>query len=302
MLLEFDVAGAEWFVVAFLCRDPNMIGVYKSGKSPHIVTGARLSGLPEELVAADEKLVGKTIDEHEIFRLRREKLPAVLDATYLPRKLSIRQAAKKCNHALNYDESYLMFALMNEIDNAEANTLVNRYKNVVYPELPKWHASIRKQITDTRMLTNCFGQKFYFMGALDKDTFKAAYSCLPQSTVVTITNQAMSKIFLDESPDFAPAQQLAQVHDSLLFQYMNDDYEAAARFAVRVGTDYMAPTLNYGEPFKLGITMKAAYKSWGKVEELGAVTPDVDLIAKRIRETVEKQKEAYAAAKNAKAA
>ena len=182
-----------------------------------------------------------------------------------------------------------MFALMNEIENSEARIMVERYKKVIYPKLPDWHKSIREQVTKTRTLTNCFNQKFYFMGALDNDTFKSAYSCLPQSTVVTIANQAMAKYMNDESDDFKPAQLLAQVHDSLLMQYLKPDYEAAARFAIKLGLDYMSPVLDYGEPFKLNVTMKAARRSWGKMEEVaGGIVPDVGIMAERIKAAVEK--------------
>ena len=96
MLINFDLAGAEWVVVAYLTRDPTMLEVVKSGKSPHVVTGMRFSDLPEDLILKDHKLVGENRNPELIRSLREEHIPEIYKGSYVPRTMSIRQAGKKC--------------------------------------------------------------------------------------------------------------------------------------------------------------------------------------------------------------
>lgn len=57
MLIELDLAGADWSVVANLSGDQNMMGVLKSGKSPHIVTAQLMTGLPESVIEKEDELL-----------------------------------------------------------------------------------------------------------------------------------------------------------------------------------------------------------------------------------------------------
>lgn len=278
MLLEFDIAGAEWVVVAYLCKDPSMLDVVKSGKSPHVVTGMRMSGATEEMIKAEEKLNGKLLDPAVIFS-NRKTIPGLLDiATFMPRAMSIRQGAKKANHGLNYDEGYLTFALQNEMDNNDAKKIVDLYKQKVYPGVPKWHKAIREELQKTRTLYNCFGRKCYFMGQIDNDMFKQGYAFKPQSTVVDITNRAMPLMMDDESPEFELAKLYAQVHDSLLIDHGSRDFQLMARFAIKLGMEYMRPVLNYGEDFVLGTTMKAG-ADWGHMHEVESFGKETNIDA-----------------------
>src|SRR5215510_138225 len=131
MMLEFDLAGAEWVVVAYLANDENMIGVVKSGKSPHIVTGSLISGASEDFVLQEHKLVGSHTDPNTIEMLRRQL--TIPPGIFLPRIMSIRQAGKKSNHGLNYNMKYRRFALENEMPEADAEPIVNAYVNKAYP-------------------------------------------------------------------------------------------------------------------------------------------------------------------------
>ena len=89
---------------------------------------------------------------------------------------------KKSNHGLNYDEGYNTFALINEIEIAEAKRIVNLYHSI-YPGIRQWHEFIKRQLSTDRTLTNCFGRKIRFFDGWSDSLFKAAYSALPQSTV-----------------------------------------------------------------------------------------------------------------------
>src|SRR5262252_5768753 len=201
LILEMDLAGAEWVVVAYLSNDPNMLGVVSSGKSPHVVTGALISGASEEFVLEEHKLVGSHTDPNTIELIRTGlKVPP---NTFLPRVMSIRQAGKKSNHGLNYNMKYRRFALENEMLEADAQPIVERYVNVAYPGIKDYWAGVKKELKDNRRtLVNCFGRKVKLRGEWGEELFNQAYSFKPQSTVVDSVNGAMVLAYTDESPDF----------------------------------------------------------------------------------------------------
>lgn len=284
MLLEFDLSGAEWVVVAYLCRDENMLNVVRSGKSPHVVTGALMSGVSEETVIAEEELNKKTHDPDEI-AANRKSLP-LDDATFLPRTMTIRSAGKRSNHACNYHVGYKVFALTNEMEEREAKKIVTLYSSAAYPGLQTWWAGTDEKIRKTRTLTNCFGRRVYLMGQINEDLFKQGYAFVPQSTVVDSCNQAMVRMFEDDTPDFGPSQLLAQVHDSLLTQYLSTDFRAMARYAIKLGRDYMRPILHYGEDFQLNTDLKVGL-SWGQLRKV-ELTDDEDALADKLHEAWDK--------------
>jgi DNA polymerase I-like protein with 3'-5' exonuclease and polymerase domains len=283
MLINLDLAGAEWVVTAYLSRDPEMLKIAKSKESPHPVTGARISGVSKELVIKDDKVIGLLNDPAQIYSLRKQHLPELLDtATFLPRTMSIRQAAKKANHGLNYRLGYKTFALKNEMEERDAIKIVELYRRVAYPGLLKWYDRIDAKIRKDRTMENCFGRKLYFMGQIDDDTFREATAFVPQSTVVDIVNTAMPKLLNDDSKDFAPAKLLAQVHDSLLTDYVSTDFRAMARYAIKLALDYMSPTLDYGEPFKLDTELKAGL-DWGGTMKKIKLTNDEEYVAESLK-------------------
>lgn len=312
MLCNFDLAGAEWVVTAYLCRDPAMLDVVRSGRSPHPVTGSRMTNVSEETIVAEDKLIGLLRDPDRIKELRLTNLKHQLStATFLPRTMSIRQAAKKANHGGNYREGYKMFALMNELEEKDAKAILAAYTcqcddatrighrhtitcKPAYPLIRNWWDSIDATLKKTRILTNCFGRKCFFMGQIGNDMFKQGYAFIPQSTVVDSCNQAMVRFMEDPSPEFAPAEMRAQVHDSLLFDYLSTDFKAMAAFAIKLGLDYMRPILDYGEPFQLGVDLKVGF-DWAKMSEI-KLTPDVDALAEKLRVEWDKSKERRTAA------
>lgn len=300
ILINIDLAGADWVTTAYLSRDPAMLEVVKSGRSPHPVTGSRICGVSEELVVKDDKLIKLNRDPEVIAAMRRESLPELSEAKFLPRTMSIRQMAKKANHGLNFREGYRMFALTYELEEREAKNIVNRYTcqcgyrdarhdcGAAYPKIRAWWDSIDAQIRKTRRLTNCFGSKVYFMGQISDDLFKQAYSYLPQSTTGECCNHGMRAMTEDGSIDFRPAQLLAQVHDSLLTQYLSLDFAAMARFCVKLGRNYMRPVCDYGEPYQLNTDLKVGF-DWASLVEV-KLTDNADALAESLRETYDRLK------------
>lgn len=185
-----------------------------------------------------------------------------------PRTMSLRQCGKKSNHGLNYDEGPNGFAMINEIDQAEAKKIVAMYHDI-YPGIRIWYESVKRQLQKDRILTNCFGRSVRFLGAWNDNLWKSAYSMLPQSTVVDSLNMGMQALYDDAEvcgTNGANADILAQVHDSVLMQI------PISFLKVRKNFDWMrekirdetSPKMHYnGRTFKIASDFKFGL-NWGE--------------------------------------
>lgn len=287
LMIEFDLAGAEWVVVAYLSQDPNMLEVIRSGISPHIVTGSLIAGCSQQLVAEDHKIVGSATDPGVIAKAR-EALDFPKDI-FLPRSMSIRQAGKKSNHGLNYDMRYRRFALENEMLERDAEPIVNLYRNKAYPRIfDTWHPAIRKELQDNdRCLTNCFGRKVRLLNEWGQELFMAAYAFKPQSTVFDCVRAGMIAAFADPSFEFAKIEMGAQVHDSIMFNHpvpeTKDEWIELSRCVWRFSQIYMRPLLTYNDvDFRLGCDAKMGL-SWGRLKTLAPITQDLDALSEAMQ-------------------
>lgn len=258
ILLEFDLAGAEWVVTAYLTGDPNMIKVARGTESPHVVTAALITDLPYDVIKEENKLLSHETDPNRILELRQPLMDRLRDATILPRTMTCRQAGKKSNHGLNYGMRYRRFALENEMPETDAKPIVDLYSKQAYPGLRDYWKGILEELRRDRTLTNCFGRKIRMLDEWGPDLHMAAYSFKPQSTVFDVCRQAFIRIYeaggLEEF--------LAQKHDSILYQYPCD-WEKLAEFIYWVVNDAMAVPLDYSTGvFTLGVDLKAGF-NWG---------------------------------------
>jgi hypothetical protein len=286
ILIEFDKSGAEWVVVAYLTGDARMLDVVEGKKDPHLITGNLITGVPEDLIMQESKIVGQNSDPDTVYDLR-QQLPRLYEGEwYLPRTMSIRQMGKKSNHGLNYDMKYKRFALENEVDETEAKRVVELYRTTAYPGIPVWHETVRDQLRKDRTLINCFNRKYIFLDAWGPELFDAAYAFLPQSTVFDITRIGMVKLWNDNSAIMSKVQLLEQTHDSILTQYPVDDLLALARVCGTIGLDYMNPTLYYNSrEFHIDTSVKLGF-NWGSMIEIPLV-PDETAMTLNIKHGLE---------------
>lgn len=269
VFVEIDKRQAEWVVVAYLSGDANMLSVVESGQDTHVHTASLMFGVPHELIEAEGKLVGSNTDPDLIASLRLSLRD--IRIANLPRTMSGRQCGKKSNHGLNYDEGFSKFALINEIEQPEAKRIVEMYHHI-YPGIRTWYEGIKRQLQRERALTNCFGRKVRFMDSWGPDLWKAAYSMLPQSTVVDSLNQGMVKIYHDEAlcgVDKDNIDLLAQVHDSILLQVPVEVISHPVFQLVQKRLyDYVSPPLTYnGRTFKIATDMKVGLNWSGHHKE-----------------------------------
>ena len=263
---EIDKRQAEWVVVAYLSGDANMLSVIESEGDPHAHTASLMFNLPEDIIRRDHKVVGGLMDRDEIVE-RRMAVPELSNVIYqLPSSMSARQMGKKSNHGLNYDEGYNTFALSNEIEIAEAKRVINLYHKI-YPGIRQWHEFVKRQLSNDRSLTNCFGRKIRFLDAWGDTLFKSAYSAIPQSTVGDCTNYGMREIYNSDLTDLtgpANIDIIAQVHDSVLMQVPMSVLKDTRFFnIVTRAYDYISPELEYNSrKFKIATDSKIGM-NWG---------------------------------------
>lgn len=271
VFVEVDKRQAEWVVVAYCTGDANMMQAVESGIDVHTHTASLMFDVPPDIIKREHKLNGHTTGADAIAQnrvsdpllhefLRRGKA--------WPRTMSLRQCGKKSNHGLNYDEGPNGFAMINEIDQAEAKKIVNMYHSI-YPGIRIWYEAIKRQLQEDRTLTNCFSRAVRFLGGWNDTLWKSAYSMLPQSSVVDSLNMGMVELYEDKAfaaPEGYNADILAQVHDSILIQVpianisTRESFEAF-RERIRTAT---SPTLEYNNrQFKIASDYKFGL-NWGE--------------------------------------
>ena len=267
IFLEIDKRQAEWVVVAYLAGDANMIKAIEEGLDVHLHTAGLMFGVEPDILALESKLVGMNSDPDLISSIRAGESLLIDRCSGLPRTMSGRQCGKKSNHALNYDEGFAKFALLNEIEQREAKRIVELYHEI-YPGIRQtFHEGVRRTLQKDRALVNCFGRKVRFLDAWGPDLWKAAYAMLPQSTVVDSLNQGMVQIYHDTDicgSQGANASIAAQVHDSILLDIpvdaiMQPNFEGLLQRMF----DYVTPTLRYnGRYFSIATDFKIG-RNWG---------------------------------------
>lgn len=261
VLWEVDKRQAEWVVVAYLSGDANMISVVESGQDTHIHTAHLMFHQPKELIEYESKVIGSNTDQSLISELRTN---AGID-TILPRSMSMRQCGKKSNHGLNYDEGPNQFALINEMEQSEAKAIVELYHHI-YPGIRLYYESIKRQLQKDRCLINCFGRKVRFMDQWGPDLWKAAYSMLPQSSVVDSLNIGLCRIYNNDAiVSEMNVDILAQVHDSILMQVPISVASDPHQWGVlqRTVYDYVSPALEYNNRrFNIATDQKLGL-NWG---------------------------------------
>lgn len=269
---EVDKRQAEWVVVAYLANDAAMVRAIEQGLDVHTYTAQMMFGLDKEIIEHDSKVVGSNTDGELLASLRSSDTVLLSVLNRLPRTMSARQAGKKSNHGLNYDEGPDRFALINEVEISESKRLITMYHRG-YPGIRQtYHESVKRQLQQGRCLTNCFGRKVRFLDAWGPDLWKAGYAMLPQSTVVDSLNKGMVSIYGNDWLCGGEGYNkgggidiLAQTHDSILLQVPFEWFRNEGAFAGAIDLVYNAvsPELEYnGRKFKIATDSKIGL-NWG---------------------------------------
>lgn len=194
-----DLSQAENRIVAYQGRIEPMILAFEEDKDVHGLTAQLIMNIVLGERAAAEANV-------------RDKCN-LGDGTH-----SWRDWGKKANHGFNYDWGYKAFALKNEMPDKDGKLIYDSY-HTIYPGVQRrFHADVKETLRRTRTITNLMGRRTLFLGELNDQTFKAAYSCIPQGTVGEIINECGLEYIYYNQDLFAPIELLMQIHDEIIFQ------------------------------------------------------------------------------------
>lgn len=274
LLIEVDLVQAEWVVVAYLTNDPNMLEVVEKNLDAHVRTGALLSGMPEAWVKIEKDLVGSETDPDLITALRR-KLPTEITSAhrmgkvFLTRSMSVRQAGKKSNHALNYHMEWARFGLENEMDAKDSKRCVSFYREVAYPGLKTWWRAVEEQMRRDRTLITCHGDKRRFLGFWDDHLMDQAYAFVPQATVGRVTNKGLNRIYHDRS--LGRYDPLANVHDSIVGQAYPRSWLELFEITSQLSRHLAEPCCYSGKEFVLRREVKLGL-NWRDMASVSALT------------------------------
>jgi len=199
----FDLGQAENRIVAYVGEVIDMIECFETGQDVHSKTARIIM----------QTFYGSNL----INKINVKDLAPMGDGTH-----SWRFWGKKANHGFNYDWGYKNFALANELPEREGKLIYDAYHKL-YPGVQQsFHAYVKYNLRKNRILTNLMGRKTVFLGPIMGDralnTFKEAYSCIPQGTVGDIINERGLNYIYYNQDIFGPIELLRQVHDEIGFQ------------------------------------------------------------------------------------
>lgn len=272
IFLSFDLAGAEWVIVAHLTGDPNMLRVATGTGSPHVATASLMFGVPEDYVKMEEKALEGCTLASELAAFRKEH--GVADRP-IPATNTARQAGKMCNHALNYGLGWKKFAERVSVPAIEAKRLISLYRGPpqktfgpglprnqepAYPGILAWHEAVQEQVACNGYLVNCFERRRDFYSEPGPELWTDCYAYLPQSTVFDVTRIGMVRLY-DQEPYF---ELLMQVHDEVAGQAEADP--ALLTDLIPRAIDHLSVPLTYTgavdgieRTFTLGVDCKIGF-------------------------------------------
>lgn len=168
---------------------------------------------------------------------------------------SYRQLAKKLGHGTNYYGTPRTMAKHTKTDVGLIQDFQHRYFKG-FPCIPAWHTRVKEMLKRGGEITTLFGRRRYFFGRPTEDsTIREAIAYAPQSMTADEINTGMLNLFRTNR-----VQLLVQVHDSILFQYPENQEDEIIPLALEC---LRAPlTLKRGREFAVPVDAKTGW-NWG---------------------------------------
>jgi DNA polymerase I-like protein with 3'-5' exonuclease and polymerase domains len=212
-LAESDLEQAESRDTAYITGDKNLIAAVSSGKDFHSTNASSFFGVPYDSIYDDA--TGKTKDK------------------------KLRDLAKRVNHGASYNMGWsVLIDTMGEDKIQEAQRLLNLPSRWTLREIAEhligtfvrtypdvrigYQDWIRLTVAKTSMLTGATGWTRYCFSdpSKSKQALNGYVAHCPQSLNAMTLNKAYIRVFTDVAlPNPKDFKLLAQIHDSILFQY-----------------------------------------------------------------------------------
>lgn len=235
LLVEVDLAKAEAHVVAYLAQDANMIEAFESGVDVHSFNASKIFNIPLDQVSKAQRSMGKRVV-----------------------------------HASNYGMGPGTFSndLAKDdvfIPMGECRDLLEAYKRR-FPGLKLWHKAIEQEIYNSKILFNLFGRPKRFLGMVNDNLLRSAYSFKPQSTVAELLNRGTIRIAND--PELSHIDLITTVHDSDVFQIPYNKLHLLSDTLLRIRTHMTHEFHHKGKSFVIGLDAKLGTTWAGNTVEI----------------------------------
>lgn len=191
VIVKADLSQAEARVVAWMSRDENYKGLFRSGKDVHKLYASLLFNVPYDKVTKEQRAI-----------------------------------AKNLRHGKNYNMGPLQLAKELGVEVRKARELMEE-DDKLFPNIKSvFYAEVQAQLMKNRTLITPFGRKRTFTNRWGDALFREAYAYIPQSTVADIINHGIVELFykLPKGADL-----LMQVHDEIVLQCYPHQVEEVAR-------------------------------------------------------------------------
>lgn len=181
-----------------------------------------------------------------------------------------RQLGKKSGHGANYSmkENTFIESCIAEMDlvltKAEATRVLEAYHKL-FPGIHRWHATLRRELQQTRCLKTPLGRVRYFYSRLDDDCYRQAYAYRPQSTIPDVTNHLMLHLIESRKQGSFDFRLLLQCHDSVLLEVPESYVPAIAKECV--ATEHWHPRIDLPGGRLIIPTEVEVGRNWGNLEK-----------------------------------
>lgn len=242
--VEADFSQVELRVVAFLSRDPNMLGIYQRGEDIHTATASWVLGIPLSKVDKDARKKAKAVNFGFVYGMGARKF--------------VHTAFTKYDLRFSVEESQ---AIRTQFFNN-------------FPGLPRWHAKQRQLARKYRRVQSPLGRIRHLPDIDSKDqgvqaeAERQAINSPVQSFASDLTQ--LSMILIQQQFDALGLQgfTVGTVHDSILFEVKNKEL-ARALPIIKDTMENLPLKKKFGIEVDVPIVADVAIgKHWGGATEL----------------------------------
>src|SRR6266550_539171 len=258
-LVSKDQSGAEALIVAYLCRDGNYRSLFKKHFDAEKIDLA----INTEIKYLRSLPFWKELDN------------LIRSSDHWPSKERYYFIGKKIVHASSYGMQAFKFCLslleesggLIALSKKEGEQYLMMFHKL-FPEIHLWHSKIYEHIRKYKELRNLFGFPFKFTGFIDDNMIREAYAFIPQSSVGTATNIAITEIQEIIEKEKLDYHILNNGHDSILAECPDNDKDIEyCSLLLKNGLEreYISPT--DGTKFRMKSSLKLGY-NWSDYHEI----------------------------------
>ncbi len=237
-LVSRDQSGAEALIVAYLCKPGQNRQLFEHNINPHAFLALHL--FTEQFKKHFNKAnidiaINTKIPELNSLPFWKDLLTLIKSSDNWPSKERYYFMSKKIRHAASYGMGANK-GRMAILEESGGEIVLSKQDfeyylmvfHKTFSEIHQWQAKTYEQVKKYKELRNLFGFPFKFTGFIDENDIRDAYAFVPQSTVGTLTNIAIT-----ETQEFIEQNKknwhiLNNCHDSYLVECPENEVKDCA--------------------------------------------------------------------------